>query len=612
MKNIRFSDVTITGGFWKTRQDINRQTTLRAVYERFRETGRFEALRCGWKEGDPNPPHVFWDSDVAKWMEGAAYCLRTQPDEGIAAILEETIDCILQHQDENGYFNSHFLVMEQDKRFRDRNCHELYCAGHWFEAAVAYYEMTGKERFLRAMCRYADYIERVFRQEHSAGFITPGHPEIELALMRLYRATGEKRYAALAQYFIDQHGQHPAQDRMGQDWIKEPFNQDEVPLRERTTAEGHAVRALYLLCGAADVAEEYGDTALEQTCRRLFENVVGQRMYITGGVGSTYLGEAFTVDYDLPNRTAYAETCASIAMAMFAGRMQRFGADSRYGDIVETVLYNGILSGVSMDGKSFFYENPLAVDPAFNHVNTSTTMEERFPITQRLEVFECSCCPPNILRFVASVGGYAYGMDDDTVYVHQYMDSVLDTDGIRLTQRTVYPQNGTVSVQYQGEKRRLAFRIPGWCRRFTLDRAYTLENGYAYVPVEGDAAVTLELDMPVRLVAANPRVHADAGRVAVMRGPVVYCAEGVDNGADLAAVAVDIQGQFRLLDSEWLLPRLETTAFRPQPTANLYPDAAAVAYEPFPLTLIPYYAFANRGETEMQVWLLRGRPVYSG
>lgn len=353
------------------------------------------------------------------------------------------------------------------------------------------------------------------------------------------------------------------------------------------------------------LAEEYGDTALEQTCRRLFENIVGQRMYITGGVGSTYLGEAFTVDYDLPNRTAYAETCASIAMAMFAGRMQRFGADSRYGDIVETVLYNGILSGVSMDGKSFFYENPLAVNPALNHVNTSTTMEERFPITQRLEVFGCSCCPPNILRFVASVGGYAYGMGDDTVYIHQYMDSVLDTDGIRLTQRTMYPQNGTVSVQYQGDKHRLAFRIPGWCRRFTLDRAYTLENGYAYVTVEGNATVTLELDMPVRLVAANPRVYADAGRVAVMRGPVVYCAEGVDNGADLAAVAVDIQGQFRLQDSEWLLPRLETTAFRPQPTACLYPDAAAVAYEPFPLTLIPYYAFANRGEAEMQVWLLR-------
>lgn len=610
MENIRFSDVTINDGFWKTRQDINRQATLRAVYERFRETGRFEALRCGWKEGDPNPPHVYWDSDVAKWMEGAAYILHTQPDEKIAAILEDAIDCILQHQDENGYFNSHFLVMEQGERFRHRNCHELYCAGHLFEAAVAYYEMTGEERFLRAMCRYADYIERVFVKEHSAGFLTPGHPEIELALMRLYRATGEKRYADLAKHFIDEHGQHPEQDipkkdPMGLDWMKAPYNQDEMPLRERMTAEGHAVRALYLLCGAADVAAEYDDASLRQACQRLFDHIVERRMYITGGVGSTYQGEAFTVDYDLPNRTAYAETCASIAMAMFAGRMQRFGADSRYGDAVERVLYNGILSGVSMDGKSFFYENPLAVDPAFNHVNTSTTMEERFPITQRLEVFECSCCPPNILRFVASVGGYAYGMDDDTVYIHQYMDSALETDGVCLTQRTAYPENGTVTVWYRGNRRRLAFRIPGWCRRFTLDQVYTLEKGYAYVTVDGEAEVTLELDMPVRFVAANPRVHADAGRVAVMRGPVVYCAEGRDNGADLSAVAVDLHGEFLVQGGEWLLPRLQTTAFRPLAVNCLYPDAEAVTYEAFPLTLIPYYAFANRGETEMQVWLLK-------
>ena len=603
MQNIEFSDVDITGGYWKTRQETNRSVTLQSVYERFKETHRFDALACHWKDGDPDKPHIFWDSDVAKWMEGAAYIYHSKNDESIAAIMEHAIDCIIENSDENGYFNSHYLVTEQGERFRHRDCHELYCAGHLFEAAVAYYEMTGRDRFLRAMCRYADYIEKIFRIEKSAAFTTPGHPEIELALMRLYKATGEKRYANLAKYFIDEHGKC-AGDSPVNDWVNENYNQDEMPIRDRETAEGHCVRALYLMCGAADVAYEYGDDDLKNACERVFNNIVNKRMYITGGVGSTNIGEAFTVDYDLPNRTAYSETCAAISLAMFANRMLQFGADAKYADVVEKAIYNGIMSGVSLDGKSFFYENPLEIDPDFNHVNTSTKQQERFPITQRLEVFDCSCCPPNILRFVASIAGFLYSFDEDTVYVHQYMDSKTETDDVWLEQKTEYPKNGKITVTCDTDKKYIAFRIPGWCKTFSINCDYVMKNGYAYVALNGSGEIEIELDMPVRLIAANRRVHADTGRVAVMRGPVVYCAEGVDNGADLKSAALDIHAAFEIGHSEFLLPVLKTKAYRPKETESLYYDAGD-DYEEIPLTLIPYYAFANRGETEMQVWLLR-------
>ena len=603
MQSIEFSDITITGGYWKTRQDINSEVTLKSVYERFWETHRFDALKCEWKDGDPDIPDIFWDSDVAKWLEGAAYILNSKDDDEAAEIIENAIDCIIENADENGYFNSHYLVTEQGERFRHRDCHELYCAGHLFEAAVAYYEITGEDRFLKAMCKFADYIEKVFKTQKSAAFTTPGHPEIELALMRLYKATGEKRYADLAKYFIDEHGKYK-EDSNYYDWVNEYYNQDETPIKDRKTAEGHCVRALYLMCGAADVAAEYCDDELKQACERVFDNIVNKRMYITGGVGSTHLGEAFTIDYDLPNRTAYTETCAAISLAMFANRMLKFGADSKYADIIEKAIYNGVMSGVSLDGKSFFYENPLEIDPDFNNVNTSTKPKERFPITQRLEVFGCSCCPPNILRFVASIAGFLYSFDDDTIYVHQYMNSKTDTHGIKIEQKTEYPKNGKITVKCDADKKYIAFRIPGWCKSFTVNCDYVMKNGYAYVQLAGNDKLEIELDMPVRFIAANRRVHSDAGRVAIMRGPVVYCAEGADNGADLKSVLLDIKGEFEIKESEFLLPVLKTKAYRPTDNESLYYEAGD-DYEEIPLTLIPYYAFSNRGETEMIVWFLR-------
>ena len=603
MNNIEFSDVKITGGYWKAREDINCSVTLKAVYDRFNETGRFEALKCDLRDGDTNIPHIFWDSDVAKWIEGASYILHSEKNDQAVEIIENAIDLIIKNSDENGYFNSHFLVAEKENRFRLRECHELYCAGHLIEAAVAYYELTGKDRFLNAVKKYADYIERAFKIDNTAAFITPGHPEIELALVRLYKATSEKRYIELAKYFIDKRG-NCDEPGIYTDWANEYYSQDEIPVRERKTAEGHCVRALYLMCAAADIAYIYKDNDLKTACERFFDSIVNKRMYITGGVGSSNMGESFTIDYDLPNRTAYAETCAAISLAMFAERMLKFGADSRYSDIIERTMYNGIMSGISLDGKSFFYENPLEIDPDFNNINTSTKVKERFPITQRVEVFDCSCCPPNIMRFVASISGLIYGFDDNTVYINQYINSEGDVNGIKISQKTDYPNNGKITVRCNSNKKQIAFRIPCWCKSFNINKKYSIKNGYAYVDLDSEENIELELDMPVRIISANRRIHSDAGRIAVMRGPVVYCAEGIDNGADIKSIALPAESVFELAESEFLLPILKTEAYRPFGSDSLYYEAVD-DYEKIPLTLIPYYAFANRGESEMQVWLLR-------
>jgi DUF1680 family protein len=472
------------------------------------------------------------------------------------------------------------------------------------ESAVAYNKATGKDKFLKAMCRFADYIDKVFREEKSADFTTPGHPEIELALVRLYDATGKKRYLELSKFFIDEHGTGKDDPKNRMDFMNDLCNQDEMPLRERSTAEGHAVRALYLYCGMADIAARYNDNELFEACKRVFEDMVNKKMYISGGLGSTHMGEAFTVPYHLPNRTAYSETCAAIAMALFCKRMQLLDINSRYADVAERVIYNGFLSGVSMDGKAFFYENPLEIDPKFNDVNNSTTTKERYPITQRVEVFGCSCCPPNIVRFIPSIADLMYSFDNETIYVHQYMNSETEYDNIHISQTTVYPADGKIKICCSAPQKQIAVRIPSWCSDFRINADYTMKNGYAYIALNGKNEIELELNMPVICVKSNKCVHENAGRIAIMRGPVLYCAEGVDNGEDLAGVAVSISSEFELEDNDFILPSLSTRAYREKDSDMLY-SKAGDDYEEFKLRLIPYYAFANRGETEMVVWFLR-------
>ncbi len=602
MKNISCKDIKITGGFWKEKQDMVSSVTLKAIYDRFKETYRFDALDCTWKEGAPNLPHVFWDSDIAKWIESLAYSLIYSENNELEKIADDAIEKIIKNRDENGYFNSHFLVTGE--RFSDRTEHELYCAGHLMEAAVAYYEATGKKTLLDAMCKYADYIEKAFVKEKTAKFITPGHPEIELALIKLYKITGEKRYLELSKFFIDNHGGNP-QDQPMYRGCNELYNQDVVPVRERNTADGHCVRALYLFCAMADLAFIYNDKELFEAADRCFMNIVDKRMYITGATGSTCHGESFTIDYDLPNRDAYAETCASIALAFFANRMIKLNPHGKYADAVERVMYNGILSGISMDGKGFFYENPLEIDIAFNDVNKCTDGGKRFPITQRKEVFDCSCCPPNVTRFIAAIGEYIYSHTEDTLFINQYINSEADFDGIKVSQLTDYPSTEEIKIILENNnKKYVALRIPYWCKEFKINKSYSLKNGYAYIEAAENDEILLKLSMPVRFISANKKVHDCAGRVAVMRGPVVYCIEGIDNGKDLNSLRIDIKQKGKVSEREFLVPNLLLKAYKEPENNTLYFEATE-EYVETRLKLIPYFAYENRGETDMLIWILK-------
>lgn len=598
MRNTDYSRVRITDGFWLERQKTLREATADAVYDRFTDTHRFSALECAWREGDPHMPHIFWDSDVAKWIEGVAYLLKTEDNPKWRAIIERVTDLFIKNQDADGYFNSHFLVAEKDMRFKERGNHELYCLGHWIEGAVAYFEATGERRLLDAVCRFVDCVERIFKTERSAAFVTPGHPELELALVRLWKTTGEARYFDLAKYFIDEHGANAEEPPPAQTYPQIFYNQDDMPVRARKTIEGHSVRALYLLSGMIDVAKETNDEELADACKRMFENCTERKMYVTGGVGSLDDGEAFSDDYYLPNRTSYAETCAAISLAMAALRMQTIDENAKYADVAERVMYNGSISGISLDGKKFFYANAHEIDLDFNHVNKYNPRHDRFPKTERVEVFTCSCCPPNILRFIASISGYVLSESDNTVFVNQYMSSESD----ELDIITRYPADGNVLIKRKKKSKALAVRIPSWCRSFEISAEYELKNGYAFIKSCEDE-INIAFDMPIRLVSANRRCHENAGRAAVMRGPVVYCAEGVDNFKDLQSVVFDKSAEFYLHDSEFSVPSIETEAKIPK-RGELYFDLSDAEYDNVSLKLIPYFAYANRGSSDMQIWFL--------
>ena len=606
IKSVDFSKTRITGGFWKKKQDMVRKTTVNAVYDRFCDTGRFDAFKFDWKEGMPNKPHIFWDSDVAKWIEGAAYLTELKREPRLEKIIDKTVDLIEKNQGEDGYFNIYFTVIDPQSRFKNRSWHELYCAGHLMEAAVAYYKATGKRKFLDCMCRYADYIEKRFVIDRDTDFITPGHEEIELALVRLYECTGEKRYLELSEFFINTRGD---KEKVGDKAEVEinMYSQSHLPVREQTTAEGHAVRAVYLYCGMADIAYHTGDTELKNACRRLFDNIVNKRMYITGGIGSSSCGEAFTLDYDLSNLLAYTETCAALGLALFANRMLKLEADSVYADIIERVIYNGFMSSTSLDGKSFFYENPLEVIPYLDKRDVSAEgfrNKIHWPQSQRSEVFGCSCCPPNIVRFIPSIANMLYTDDGETVFVHQFMQSVteIERDGrvIKLEQKTAYPENGKVKITVSGADTRVAVRIPAWCDSYNGQTV----KGYAYFDVKDGETLEFDFKMKVKFIEARPEAVFNCGKYAVMRGPVVYCMESCDNGAYLRDIRLDARARFTYGKHKELgVPQLTVKAYRRKHVedAPLYSERHD-SLEKTTATLIPYYAFANRGVAEMQVW----------
>ncbi len=619
LKPVPLERVDVTDAFWAPRIETNRAVTLPLEYDHCKRTGRLAAFKLKWRPGEPDPPHIFWDSDVAKWLEAAAYALASRPDRRLRRRVNALVADIAAAQQPDGYLNTHFTVVEPEKRWTNlRDWHELYCAGHVIEAAVAHYEATGERTLIDAACRLADYIGSVFGTQEGQKRGYPGHEEVELALVRLYRATGCERYLRLAQYFVDERGRQPHYfeiEAAARGDARPPgdytVQQAHLAVREQTTAEGHAVRAMYLYCAMADLAAQTGDRALRAACRRLWRNVTERRMYVTGGIGSAGRGERFTTDYDLPNDSAYAETCAAIGLVFLAHRMLQLERDGRYADVMERAIYNGVLSGISLDGRRFFYENPLAVQP-------------RVRAHERQDWFGCACCPPNIARLLASLPRYAYSEERRAAWVHLYVAgrATLGVAGqaVELTVRTGYPWKEKVRIDVAPERPAaltLALRVPGWCRAATLKvngEAVSLDaivkEGYAHVKrawAAGDR-VELRLPMPVERVRAHPKVRADCGRVALQRGPVVYCLEEADNGADLDALCLPRKAALRAKFRPDLLGGVVTVTAAgrrrsPEGWAGALYRPAAAKTVPARLTAVPYYAWCNRRPGEMLVWV---------
>ncbi|MDR2069971.1 MAG: glycoside hydrolase family 127 protein [Treponema sp.] len=575
---------------------------------------------------------VFQDSDLAKWIEAAAYSLAWHPDRDLEQTLDETIDIICNAQQEDGYLNTCYIINGLEKRFTNlKDHHELYCMGHFIEAAAAYYEAAGKRKLLDAMIRYVDCVDAHIGAEEEKLHGYPGHEIAEMALIRLYAITRDEKHLKLAKYFIDQRGQPPLYfeeetRRNGnafywQDsYIKYQYYQAGKPVREQTAAEGHAVRAAYLYSGMADAARLTGDQELLGVCKALYANITKKQMYITGAIGQSAYGEAFSYDYDLPNDTVYAETCAAIALAFFARRMASIEPRAEYTDVVEKTLFNSIISGMALDGESFFYVNPLEALP-------QASLKDRrmgHVKIERQKWFGCACCPPNLARIIASLGAYVHSANADAVYTHLYLGSEarfsLAGGNLKIKIETRYPWEGQVDISLVPE-RKTAFtyglRIPSWCGSFSLklngsDAAYTLRDGYALLNrewQEGDK-LRLSLDMPVNLMETNPHVRDNQGKAALMRGPLVYCLEEKDNGTELFKLHTGTPHEFKVNYEKELLEGVCVISFTGKREKDwqddaLYRSRAEKEYEDRELKFIPYYAWANRGGGEMRVWINR-------
>ncbi|MEZ4666401.1 MAG: glycoside hydrolase family 127 protein [Anaerolineae bacterium] len=636
VKAISSKQVRISGGFWGERQTVNRQRTIPAIYRQMEETGQLEALNL--KRTHPNTRSViymFWDSDPAKWLEAVGYSLQSHPDPALEAQADDLVARMAKAQQPDGYLNSYFSVLEPENRWRNlRDWHELYNAGHLIEGAVAYAQATGKQQVLDILSRYADLIDMTFGPNEDQKHGYPGHPELELALVKLYHATGEKRYLNLSKYFIDERGKQPSYfdqeaaergDDPSKFWAKTyHYCQAHTPIREQSGATGHSVRACYLYAGVADIAAETGDASLVEASRRFWDDLTQHQMYITGGLGPAHTNEGFTFAYDLPNESAYAETCASCALVFWAQRMFHLEQHGRYIDVMERALYNGVMSGVSFDGEEFFYANPLVSYPHVNpyeHWSGIHTAEHY----RRSEWFFCACCPPNLARLVANIGEYVYSQSEDTLYVNLYtqnqMSFSIGGSDVEISQQTNYPWDGEVQLSIQTNQPTqfdLALRIPGWCANFSISingapAAVNTENGYVHLSrtwAAGDI-VTLSLAMPVERIVANPNVRQDAGCIALQRGPVVYCLEQVDNGAQLANVTIPRESKLSVTMESTLfggIAVIKGEAKRTEPTDwndSLYQPQSQLKYDnqSFTFTAIPYCFWANREPGEMRVWV---------
>ena len=610
-----FTAVCFTDRFWLPRLETNRQVTIPYDFEKCEETGRIDnfAKAAGLMEG-PHEGIFFNDSDVFKVVEGAAYSLSLHPDPELEGYLDDLIKKVAGAQENDGYLYTARTIdpeavdSEQEGLERWSNLrvsHELYNVGHLYEAAVAYHQATGKRTLLDVALRNAELIDSVFGPDKIRD--VPGHQEIEIGLVKLYRMTGERRYLELAKFFLDQRGQ-PDRGNLQTNFDLPGYMQDHRPVTEQREAVGHAVRAAYMYSGMADVAALTGDEAYIAALDTLWQNVVSRRMYITGGIGSRHHGEAFGEDFELPNAKAYAETCAAIANAMWNHRMFLLHGDGKYLDVLERTLYNGFLSGVSLQGNTFFYANPLSSDGAWAfNVRVGAV---------RSPWFDCSCCPTNVVRLLPSLPGYTYAHQDDRLFVNLYIGGNVTIPlarEVKLTQETSYPWSGAVKLTIDPSEPTeftLHLRIPGWARNEPvpsdlyryLDRpdapvtlrvngepvAVELNQGFAVVRRNWRSGDTVELDLPlpVRRVMSHENIEDNRGRVAVERGPLVYCAEGIDNGGSALDLTLPDDAPLVVERDEGLLGGMTKIC------------SGGV-------TLIPYYAWSHRGAGEMNVWLAR-------
>jgi len=585
---VPFTAVKLVDEFWAPRIRTNREKSLPHNFEHCEKTGRISnfSKAAGFMPGKFEGI-FFNDSDVYKVLEGASYSLADHRDPALEKTVDDVIAKIAAAQQPNGYLNTYFTLAEPAKKWTDFKVkHELYCAGHLFEAAVAHYRATGKRTFLDVAVKLADHIDATFGPDKRHE--VPGHEEIELALVKLYEATGNERYFQLARFFLDIRG-----DKSQRAGLFGAYAQDHVPVRQQREIVGHAVRAMYLYSGVADVAAYTADAGFLDAMRHLWQDVVHRKMYVTGGIGARHEGEAFGDAYELPNQSAYCETCAAIGLAFWAHRLNLLHADAQYADVLERALYNGILSGIALDGQHFFYVNPLA----------SAGKHHREPF------FGCACCPSNVVRFVPSVPGYVYATSDDAIYVNLYVAGTatvsLKGNKIKLTQETRYPWDGRVKLVIEPEKPGefdLFLRVPAWCTKSDLathgdSSHWTTQGGYFKTrrTWQGRGLVELNLAMPIERIEAHPLVKANAGRAALQRGPLVYCFEAVDNGGKVKDIVLARDPKF-------------TTEHRPDLLGGVT-VIRALDRSGRTLTAVPYHVWDHREPGEMIVWVQQdGKP----
>jgi DUF1680 family protein len=630
IRPVPFTAVKVADEFWSPRLDTNRTVTVRYDFQKCERTGRIAnfAVAGGLQEGDFEGLFGFNDSDVFKVVEGASYALSQQGDPELEEYLDDLAVKIAAAQEDDGYLYTVGTIgtMAEEARccvsrprWSDmKSGHELYNVGHFYEAAVAHHQATGKRTLLDVALKNADLLARVFGPGKRLD--VPGHQEIEIGLVRLYRVTGDEKFLDLARFFLDQRGNADGHELYG------AYNQDHLPVVEQAEAVGHAVRAGYMYAGMADVGALTGDRGYKDAIDRIWENVVAKKLYVTGGIGARRQGEAFGDDYELPNRTAYAETCAAIANALWNHRLFLLHGDAKYIDVLERVIYNGFLSGVSLGGERFFYPNPLASD-GHHEFNQGAAGRKGW--------FDCSCCPTNVVRFLPSIAGYVYAQRERDLFVNLFVagsaDLSVEGSKVRVRQDTSYPWEGRITITLgleRPEELALHVRVPGWARGRpvpsdlygyvdTTDTPFALAvNGK---PVKADLvrgfavvrrtwhpgdSLELNLSMPVRRVLSHENVEANAGRVALERGPVVYCAEAVDNGGQVFNLVLPDDAPLEPRRRADLLGGVTVIAGQ---ALGLYPaeDGRSVTTRAQDFVAVPYYAWAHRGQGEMAVWLPR-------